>query len=84
MSKHYEFTSVRLGYTFTKPHKQDSLGFQHNCGFVLQWACKEVGFGELVFSRKGSKTMCENEGMPRAFIDAALKYWLDSMVYLEV
>lgn len=75
--KKYKFIYVQLKSTWkSNPGVNDG-------GFILKWAAKNVGFGELAFYKKDNKTICDNECMDRNFINQAIQYWLNSIEYKD-
>jgi len=63
-------------------------------GFNLSWGVKGIGFGEITFYLKDGKIdpntaewsdgkiMCDNEGMSKDFIKAALEKFLESVQFV--
>lgn len=41
-------------------------------GFILQWAAKDIGFGEMTIYKKDHKVLMNTEYMPQNFVEAVL------------
>jgi hypothetical protein len=69
------------GYTFIGVTIDGAWEREDSVGFVIRWACKGVGFGELTFYRRpkeGPQLHCQNECMGPKFCTAVLKAFLAS------
>lgn len=69
--KKYDFLYVKLGYAFDNQTGQ---------GFVIQWACKGIGFGELTFIKAGDKVECETECMSAGFVKSVLDEFYRNLI----
>jgi len=49
-------------------------------GFILDWQCEKVGFGQITFYTKGRKLLCDTETMGPEFVRAALLHFLEKSV----
>ena len=60
----WEFVACTLGSTFKHDRGE---------GFVIRWAIKGFGFGNLTFVRRpDGKVECDNECMSREFVQACM------------
>lgn len=87
MTKIYEFEYVKLGYGWINGNsttEERLQGTVKDTGFTLNWAAKDIGFGQLTFVKHGKKTICETETMSRDFISQAVGFWLKSLEYQDI
>ena len=71
--KKYDITRAEL-HTWTNHQAKTN-------GFIIEWTCKKIGFGELTFHIDSSgKWQCDTECMSKEFIDAVLKHFFDTQV----
>ena len=71
--KNPEFTYTKLSGPWG-PHSGN------DGGFIIQWGCKGVGFGELAFYKKDGKIYCDTEMESKKFIRRAILHWLENEV----
>jgi len=66
--KNPEFTHLDLGVWGKTGHNDG--------GFKILWGIEGIGFGELVFVKKGDKVECDNETMSEKFCSIVLEQFL--------
>jgi hypothetical protein len=65
---------IRYCYGWTKPDGDDEVNGLPRGGFVIGWAAKGCGFGELTFrAHRGEPFVCDSEYMGRQSVAAILE-----------
>lgn len=75
----YEFMYVKLGNTWEAWENDE----RNEGGFCLNWAAKNIGFGELIFIKEKGKVICYTECMNKRFIDAAMMHFLNNIELID-
>ncbi len=52
-------------------------------GFILDWQCEKVGFGQITFYTKDQRLLCDTETMGPDFVKAALLHFLENSVLYD-
>ena len=73
----YDFDYIEL-HTFEENNKT------HNGGFIINWGCKGIGFGEATFlNDKERGLIVETECMGREFLEALMKEFVKRTKIVE-
>lgn len=71
----YKFKYVNLDLSWGKNENNDG-------GFILKYEeQKLLGSGQLIFYKSGEFTICDTKQTGEDFVEQAIKFWLDSLVY---
>ncbi len=78
----YVFTHVGIaGFKYSRKEVEDGA---EQTGFVLRWGAENLGWGELDFKQCANGTIeCRTECMSKAFVEAALKVFVEKLTILE-
>jgi len=79
------YVNINHVWTDTRDKKEESM---LSGGFVLDWAAKHIGFGQIRFRQKGTdlkklELECESEHMGKDFVEKALAHFLKNTKIVE-
>lgn len=80
------FEYVTLRFSNNRPGDPTwGPSWRNDGGFILSWAAKDIGFGELTFviPQGEERVVCKTEGRDKTFIAAAMQHFLTTVEYKD-